>query len=151
MLGVLAILLSLFALMYFAYKGVSVLILAPVLAVLAALLSGELPPLYALSNIFMPAAAGYINSYYPVFLAGAVFGKLMGVTGAATSTTPRTRGSPRRRPGRWGPPGPDPLEPAKRGGPEPDSGSGPPRSCLLRACGPCPARKLRASRRARRP
>lgn len=85
MLGVLAIILSLFALMYFAYKGVSVLILAPVLAILAALLSGEIPPLYALSNIFMPAAAGYINSYYPVFLAGAVFGKLMGVTGAATS------------------------------------------------------------------
>lgn len=85
MLGVLAIILSLLALMYFAYRGVSVLILAPVLAVLAALLSGEIPPLHALSNVFMPAASGYINSYYPVFLAGAVFGKLMGVTGAATS------------------------------------------------------------------
>lgn len=85
MLGVLAIILSLFALMYFAYRGVSVLILAPILAVLAALLSGEIPPLYALSNVFMPAASGYINSYFPVFLAGAVFGKLMGVTGAATS------------------------------------------------------------------
>ncbi len=85
MLGVLAILLTLFSLMYFAYRGITVLVLAPILAMLAALLSGELPPLHALSNIFMPAAAGYIQSYYPVFLAGAVFGKLMGVTGAATS------------------------------------------------------------------
>ena len=85
MLGVLAIILTLFSLMYFAYRGITVLILAPILAMLAALMSGELPPLYALSNIFMPAATGYISSYYPVFLAGAIFGKLMGVTGAATA------------------------------------------------------------------
>ncbi len=84
MLGILAILLTLFALMYFAYRGVTVLILAPLLAMLAALLSGELPFLSALSNHFMPAAAKYIKAYFPVFLAGAIFGKLMGVTGAAT-------------------------------------------------------------------
>ncbi|MFZ5351385.1 MAG: GntP family permease [Bacillota bacterium] len=85
MLGVLSILLTLFALIYFAYRGVTVLVLAPLLAMLAALLSGEIPALHALSTIFMPAATGYISSYFPVFLAGAVFGKLMGVTGAATS------------------------------------------------------------------
>lgn len=85
MLGVLSILLTLFALMYFAYRGVTVLILAPLLAMLAALLSGEIPALHALSSIFMPAAASYISKYFPVFLAGAVFGKLMGITGAATA------------------------------------------------------------------
>ncbi|MBS7526494.1 GntP family permease [Fusibacter paucivorans] len=85
MLGVLSIILTLVCLMYFAYRGITVLILAPILAMLAALMSGEIPPLYALSNIFMPAATGYISSYYPVFLAGAIFGKLMDVTGAATS------------------------------------------------------------------
>ncbi len=85
MLGVFAIILTLFALMYFAYRGVTVLVLAPVLAMLAALMSGEIPALHALSNIFMPAAAGYIKAYFPVFLAGAIFGKLMGVTGAATA------------------------------------------------------------------
>ncbi|MGB3367946.1 MAG: GntP family permease [Acidaminobacteraceae bacterium] len=85
MLGVIAIILTLLALMYFAYRGVTVLVLAPVLAILAALLSGEIPALHALSNIFMPAAAGYIQAYFPVFLTGAIFGKLMGVTGAATS------------------------------------------------------------------
>lgn len=85
MLGVLSIILTLLALMYFAYRGVTVLILAPILAMLAALLSGEIPALHALSSIFMPAAASYISKYFPVFLAGAVFGKLMGVTGAATA------------------------------------------------------------------
>ena len=85
MLGVLAILLTLFALMYFAYRGVTVLVLAPLLAMLAALLSAEISPLVALSNQFMPAAANYISLYFPVFLAGAIFGKLMGVSGAATA------------------------------------------------------------------
>lgn len=85
MLGVLAILLTLSALMYFAYRGVTVLVLAPLLAMLAALLSAEISPLTALSDQFMPAAAGYIENYFPVFLAGAIFGKLMGVSGAATS------------------------------------------------------------------
>lgn len=85
MLGVIAILLTLGALMYFAYRGVTVLVLAPLLAMGAALLSMEAPPLLALSEQFMPAAAGYIKLYFPVFLAGAIFGKLMGVSGAATS------------------------------------------------------------------
>lgn len=85
MLGVFAIILTLVALMYFAYRGVTVLILAPILAMAAVLFSGEMPPLYALSEQFMPAAAGYISKYFPIFLTGAIFGKLMGVTGAATS------------------------------------------------------------------
>ncbi|BCS97715.1 citrate transporter [Desulfoluna limicola] len=85
MLGVIAIILTLFALMYFAYRGVTVLVLAPILAMTAALLSGEIPALSALSDVFMPAAASYIAKYFPVFIAGAVFGKLMGATGAARS------------------------------------------------------------------
>ncbi|MBS4536945.1 GntP family permease [Clostridium sp. D2Q-11] len=85
MLGVIAIISTLVALMYFAYRGITVLVLAPLLAMLATLVAGEIPPLYALSSIFMPAAAGYISSYFPVFLAGAIFGKLMGVTGAASA------------------------------------------------------------------
>ncbi|MTI46674.1 GntP family permease [Sporosalibacterium faouarense] len=85
MLGVIAIILTLAALMYFAYKGISVLVLAPLLAMAAVLISGEVPALHALSEGFMPAAAGYIAKYFPVFLAGAIFGKLMGVTGAASS------------------------------------------------------------------
>ena len=84
MLGVLAIILTLVALMYFAYRGVSVLVLAPLLAMAAALLSQEVNPLVALSSQFMPAAGNYIAAFFPVFLAGAIFGKLMGASGAAT-------------------------------------------------------------------
>ncbi|GAB6169351.1 GntP family permease [Clostridium carnis] len=84
MLGVLSIILTLVALMYFAYRGVAVIILAPVLGMLAALLSGEIPALHALSNLFLPAATEYIKNYFPVFLTGAIFGKLMGTTGAAS-------------------------------------------------------------------
>ena len=50
MLGVIAIILTLGALMYFAYRGVTVLVLAPIIAITAVLVSGEFPPLYALSN-----------------------------------------------------------------------------------------------------
>ncbi len=82
-MGVLAIVLSLVLLIYFAYRGVSVLILAPLLSLLAVLISGEVPLLSALSYTYMPAVAGYLQSYFPVFLAGAIFGKLMGVSGAS--------------------------------------------------------------------
>lgn len=85
MLGVLSILLTLFALMFFAYRGVTVLVLAPLLAMTAALISMEVSPFVALSAQFMPAAANYIKANFPVFLAGAIFGKLMGVSGAATA------------------------------------------------------------------
>ncbi|MBN2285906.1 MAG: GntP family permease [Tissierellales bacterium] len=83
MLGVLSIILTLIMLMFFAYKGVTVLVLAPLLAMLATVLSGEFPALYAWTGMFMPAAANYLKSYFPVFLTGAIFGKLMGVSGAA--------------------------------------------------------------------
>lgn len=82
-MDVVVILLTLIGLMYFAYRGVSVLVLAPVLAMTAALLTSDFPSLYALSNVFMPAAANYIKLYFPIFIAGAIFGKLMGASGAA--------------------------------------------------------------------
>jgi len=82
-MDVAVILLTLVGLMYFAYRGVSVLILAPILAMAAALLTSDFPFLYALSNVFMPAAANYIKLYFPIFIAGAIFGKLMGASGAA--------------------------------------------------------------------
>lgn len=90
-MGIFAILLSLVLLIYFAYRGVSVLVLAPVLSLLAVLVAGfdpnqsTLPILSALSYKFMPAVVGYLQSYFPVFLAGAIFGKLMGASGAAQS------------------------------------------------------------------
>ncbi len=85
MLGVVGIILSLVLLMYLAYRGISVLILAPVLAMLAASLSGDIPLLASYTEVFMPALAGYAKAFFPLFLLGAIFGKVMAEAGAAKS------------------------------------------------------------------
>lgn len=79
-----ALLLSLFGLMYLAYKGISVLILAPLLASLAVLLSGG-PILAYYTQVFMPALGGYLLKYFPIFALGAIFGRLMSDSGAAAA------------------------------------------------------------------
>ncbi|MDF2500079.1 MAG: Citrate transporter [Anaerosporomusa subterranea] len=76
------IILSLFLLMFFAYKGFSVILFAPVFALLAASLAG-LPLMPAYTELFMAKGVTYIKSYFPVFLLGAVFGKVMEDTGLA--------------------------------------------------------------------
>ncbi|MCA8882204.1 MAG: GntP family permease [Rhodobacteraceae bacterium] len=79
----LGIVISLILLMYLAYRGVSVLILAPVLSLLAAGLSGGAPILATYTQIFMTALGGYVIKFFPLFLLGAIFGKLMEVSGSA--------------------------------------------------------------------
>ncbi len=81
---VLAVFLSLGLLMFMAYRGYSVILFAPVFALLAAVLSGlELLPAY--TEVFMVKATNYVKLYFPIFLLGAVFGKVMEVSGAARS------------------------------------------------------------------
>lgn len=84
MLGLTGIVLSLILLMYLAYKGHSVIILAPFLALFAVLWSGlshEVLGVY--TQIFMTGLGGYIIKYFPLFLLGAIFGKLMDDSGSA--------------------------------------------------------------------
>jgi H+/gluconate symporter-like permease len=66
-----------------AWRGVSVLVLAPVLAMLSALASGA-PVLAGYTQIFMEAAGGFVVSFFPLFLLGALFGKVMEASGAAS-------------------------------------------------------------------
>jgi H+/gluconate symporter-like permease len=73
---VVGIVLSLFLLMYFAYMGFSVILFAPVFALLAAALQG-LPVMPSYTELFMAKAAVYVKAFFPVFLLGAVFGKVM--------------------------------------------------------------------------
>ncbi len=83
-LGIVGIFLSLSLLMVFAYRGVSVLILAPVLALLAAAFSGASDQLLAIyTQVFMTGVVGFVVKYFPIFLLGAVFGKLMDDSGSA--------------------------------------------------------------------
>lgn len=86
MLSILGIVLSLLMLMYFAYRGVSVLILAPILALFAVMMSGEVSQLFGVyTQVFMTGLGGYVVKYFPLFLLGAVFGKLMDDSGSAQS------------------------------------------------------------------
>lgn len=78
------IVLSLFLLMFFAYRGFSVIVFAPVFALLAASTQG-LSPMPAYTELFMAKAVVYVKAFFPTFLLGAVFGKLMEATGMAQS------------------------------------------------------------------
>ena len=83
MSGILGIVLALVLLMALAYRGVSVLILAPLMALLAVLFSPGTPVLASYTQVFMPALGGFVIAFFPLFLLGAVFGKLMEASGAA--------------------------------------------------------------------
>jgi H+/gluconate symporter-like permease len=85
MLSIAGIVVSLAALMVLAYRGLSVLLLAPLAALLAVLFSPGTPLLASYTQVFMPALGGFIVLYFPLFLLGAVFGKLMEASGAARS------------------------------------------------------------------
>jgi len=68
--------------MFMAYRGFSVILFAPVFALLAAVLQG-MPIMPSYTELFMAKAVVYIKSFFPVFLLGAVFGKVMEDTGLA--------------------------------------------------------------------
>ena len=81
---IIAIVFCLFLLVTFAYRGFSVILFAPIFALFAASFSG-LPILPGYTELFMAKAVTYIKSFFPVFLLGAVFGKIMEETGMARS------------------------------------------------------------------
>jgi len=67
-----------------AYKGFSVIVFAPIFALLAAIFSGlNVLPTY--TEIFLPNLGKYVTIYFPFFLLGAIFGKTMEQSGAAKS------------------------------------------------------------------
>lgn len=83
-MGTLGILLSLALLMFLAYRGYNVLILAPLMALLAVLFAGDaalMLPTY--TQVFMKSLGGYLIQFFPLFLLGAIFGKLMDDSGSA--------------------------------------------------------------------
>jgi H+/gluconate symporter-like permease len=75
-MGLSGILVALFFLIWLAYRGGSVLLLAPAAALLAAAVARE-PLLASWTQISMGSAAQFVAQFFPIFLLGAVFGKLM--------------------------------------------------------------------------
>jgi H+/gluconate symporter-like permease len=83
-MGLIGILLGLAALVWLSFRGWSVLVLAPAAALIVALTARE-PLLANWTMTFMGSAAGFILQFFPLFLLGAVFGKLMDDSGSVTA------------------------------------------------------------------
>ncbi len=81
---VVMIIASLLLLILIAYKGFSVILFAPVCALVAAS-TAEYHLLPAYTDLFMGKAVVFVKSFFPIFLLGAVFGKVMEETGMARS------------------------------------------------------------------
>lgn len=83
-MGLIGILVGLAVLIFLAFRGSSILILAPIAGLIAAAFSGE-PLLASWTQTFMRNAADFVAQFFPLFLLGAVFGKLMEDSGSVTS------------------------------------------------------------------
>jgi H+/gluconate symporter-like permease len=83
-MGLFGILLGLALLIWLALRGWSVLLLAPAAALIAAGLAGE-PLLANWTQVFMVGAATFLAQFFPLFLLGALFGKLMDDSGSVSA------------------------------------------------------------------
>src|SRR3954470_15294848 len=83
-MGLIGILLGLALLIWLALRGWSVLLLAPAAALLAAAFAGE-PLLASWTQTFMFSAATFLAQFFPLFLLGALFGKLMDHSGSVSA------------------------------------------------------------------
>ncbi|MGU1540526.1 GntP family permease [Pseudomonas aeruginosa] len=72
-------------LMLAAYRGYSVILFAPLAALGAVLLTDPSAVAPTFTGVFMEKMVGFIKLYFPVFLLGAVFGKLIELAGFSRS------------------------------------------------------------------
>ncbi|MFA1712267.1 GntP family permease [Peribacillus frigoritolerans] len=80
----LSIIVGLVLLMALAYLGWSIIWVAPLVAGVVALMSG-LDVFDTYTGTYMTGLVGFVQKWFPIFLLGAIFGKLMEETGAAKS------------------------------------------------------------------
>ena len=84
-MDLLIIVVALVFLMLVAYRGYSVILFAPVAALGAVLFTD--PSLVApmFSSVFMKKMVGFLADYFPVFMLGSVFGKVIEISGFSKS------------------------------------------------------------------
>jgi len=83
-ISLVGIILGLCALIFLAYKGHSIIWVAPVCAAIVAVMGG-LNILDAYLGDYISGTAAYIVSWFPAFFLGAIYGKIMDMTGSARS------------------------------------------------------------------
>jgi H+/gluconate symporter-like permease len=76
---------ALIFLIFVAYRGFSVILFAPIAALLAVLISEPSAVLPIFSGLFMEKMVGFVKLYFPVFLLGALFGKVIELSGFSKS------------------------------------------------------------------
>ncbi len=86
----LIVLAALCFLMFVAYRGYSVILFAPVAALGAVLLTDPALVQPMFTGLFMDKMVGFLKLYFPVFLLGAVFGKLIEISGFSKSIVSAT-------------------------------------------------------------
>jgi H+/gluconate symporter-like permease len=79
------VLAALVFLMFVAYRGYSVILFAPVAALLAVLFTDPALVLPMFSGVFMDKMVGFVKLYFPVFMLGAIFGKVIELSGFSKS------------------------------------------------------------------
>ncbi|EIJ0402639.1 GntP family permease [Escherichia coli] len=84
-MSVLITLAALGLLMLAAYRGYSVILFAPIAALGAVLITDPEAVGPAFTGLFMEKMVGFVKLYFPVFLLGAVFGKLIELSGFSRS------------------------------------------------------------------
>src|SRR5271167_5142549 len=72
-------------LMFVAYRGFSVILFAPIAAMGAVFLTDPHAVPAAFTNLFMVRMMTFAQAYFPVFLLGAVFGKVIELSGFSKS------------------------------------------------------------------
>ena len=84
-MSLVVVVLALVLLMFVAYRGFSVILFAPICAMLAVLATDPSLVAPVFSGVFMDKMVGFVKSYLPVFILGAVFGKVIELSGFARS------------------------------------------------------------------
>jgi H+/gluconate symporter-like permease len=84
-MSLLIVLAALGFLMFAAYRGYSVILFAPVAAMGAVLLTDPALVAPIFTGLFMEKMVGFLKLYFPIFLLGAVFGKLVEIAGFSKS------------------------------------------------------------------
>ncbi len=88
----LIVLAALCFLMLAAYRGYSVILFAPIAALGAVLLTDPALVAPMFTGLFMDKMVGFLKLYFPVFMLGAVFGKLIELSGFSKSIVAATIG-----------------------------------------------------------
>lgn len=86
-LGLIGLLVAIGFLVYMAFKGHGIIVVAPIAAMIALLfaygIKGHFMATYTIT--YMEGFANYAKNYFPIYLLGAIFAKLMDISGNALS------------------------------------------------------------------